>query len=158
MPFIEQMQDLLAEDGYLVFIAPSNYLIQRGATVFRKELRRDTLQEFILLPEGIFRHWKVQTILTSLKKDDSIGRDGHFWIEPMAWDCSITELLESVGITDQDRLDKAVEEYRDSYNFLDGLLDNRRKLGGEELGYDMSRFPKGHNPTDDHQSDIGNWV
>jgi len=157
MPFVEQMQRLLADDGHLVFLAPVGYLLSPHASTFRKELRRDTLQSFMQLPEQVFP-FKVETVVTCLTPDSSIGMDGWFWLESFVYESRVDDMLRDVGITDPDRREDMVEEYYRSYEMSRRMLDSKRQRKGEDAGYNIEKLPPEYRPGDSVQSDIGRWA
>lgn len=158
MPFVEQMQRLLADDGNLVFIAPVGYLIASTAATFREELRRDTLHEFMQLPGGVFPNVRVEPVVTTVESDPEIGRDGSFWVQSFHYESRVADLLRDVGVTDGDDRAEAVEGYYKSVRHTKWSLNWSRSRDGKEGGYNVSRIPAESRPNDSHQSDIGRWA
>jgi hypothetical protein len=153
MPFIEQMQNLLAADGTLTFLAPVNYLVAPFAAPLREEIRRDRTEQFMLFPEDVFRNAKVQTVATTLSANPSLGKDGSFWLETFTYTSRVDDLLRDVGVLDEDQREESVEDYYLVADFNRRLLDNRRMRDGADGGYNMERIP-----GESHQSDLGNWA
>lgn len=158
MPFVEQMQRLLAPDGTLAFLAPASYLVGSNAVKFRKQLRRDTLEQLILLPEQVFPTCKVQPVLTTLSADPSLGRDGHFWVEGILYRSRVREMLRDVGVRGEDRQTEALARYSDQQDALESHLRRQQSRQGQDGGYNVERIPAQYRPGDSHQSDLGSWV
>lgn len=157
MPFIEQCQRLLADDGDLVFIAPVNYLLADYGTAFRKQLRRDGLEQFTQLPEEVFPHVQVETVVTALSSDPDPLKDGHFWLESFQYESVVDELLRDVGVVDEHRRQNAVQDYYWSSSRSEKILSSNQKRKGEDGGYNVSRIPPHARPGDSHQSELRRW-
>lgn len=160
-PFVEQMQHLLADGGHLTFIAPWRYLTmsgsQSGAAEFRRQLRRDRLTEFVILPEQAFPGVKTQTVVTSLTTTAEPGLEGHFWADRLShWPSVVREFLRDVGVTDEQRQDEAIEEYYDKYDWVRDFLRRAPRTWGAEAGY---RPPSGEESgeTDSIQGQLAQW-
>lgn len=158
VPFVEQMQRLLSDDGTLVFLAPEGYLLSHSTADFRKQLRRDTLEEFMLLPQAVFPNVQVEPVVTTLSADPSLGRDGSFWLEAFIYESRVDELLRDVGVTDEDRRRELTAEYYESRDIIKQILKRRQKRKGEDAGYNVERIPPEYRPGDSHQSDLGGWT
>jgi len=157
VPFVEQMQRLLADDGTLVFLAPVGYLLSDHTSDFRDQLRRDRLEEFMLLPMDVFAGVEVEPVVTSLSADSSLGRDGHFWIESFFYQSRVDDLLRDVGVTDSEKQEVRREAYYESYEIVDRLLRRKQQRNGENGGYNEAVIPAEYRPNDSHQADIGRW-
>lgn len=157
MPFVEQMQRLLAPDGWLVFLAPASYLVAENAAAFRDELRRDSLHEFMLLPGATFPDCKVDPVVTALSADPSLGRDGHFWLESFMSAGRVDDLLRDLGIQSAADREDLVDEYYTTHKTIQRLLESTRLRMGADGGYNMDRIPSEHRPGDSHQADLGQW-
>lgn len=158
VPFVEQMQRLLAPDGDLVFLAPVGYLLTNSVADFREQLRRDRLERFLLLPEEVFPNVQVEPVVTALQRDDSIGRDGSFWLETFVYESLVDELLRDVGVQDQDRRQKCITEYYNSAELTKRMLRTSQKRDGADGGYNVERIPPSQRPGDSTQADIGRWT
>lgn len=157
MPFIEQAQRLLAPDGHLVFIAPVGYLLSSNADAFRNQLRRDKPEHFMLMPARVFGDVQVEPVVTALRRDESLGKSGRFWLESFTWESRVDDILADVGVQEAGKRDELVEGYYENYEFTRGLLGRRQRRYGEEGGYDVKSIPPEMRPEPARQADLGEW-
>lgn len=156
MPFVEQMQRLLAPGGHLAFLAPYTYLTKQDAMAFRREVRRDSVEVCRLLPEESFPDHKVWPLLTVLEGTDTPALDGWFWSgEVRAW--KLNRLLEHLGVDTEDDRQSIAERYYDCHQWLDRRLRALQRREGEEGGYKIERVPPEYRSGRAHQGELGRW-
>jgi SAM-dependent methyltransferase len=70
-PFVEQMLDLLAQNGVLVVLLPDRWLTLEAARPLRDRLRQENPCTPILVPEPAFPDHKVQTTIAVVGRSDA---------------------------------------------------------------------------------------
>lgn len=153
MPFVEQMLRLLADDGWLTFIAPEQLITSPHMAALRKELRTETIHECEYLPKQVFPDHTITTVAVTVSPDPSLGADGSFYVTPL-YGHETRELLERCGFQGDD-LEAAVDDYFEGLKLARSLLGNRRRRDGIEGGYNPAVDP--YFPDQERQADLGRW-
>lgn len=153
MPFVEQMLRLLADDGWLVFIAPEQLITSPHMASARKELRNETIHECEYLPKQVFPDHTITTVAVTVSPDRSLGADSSFYVTPL-YGHETREMLERCGLQG-DELEAAVDDYYEGLEMARKLLRFRRRWDGRDGGYKPAVDPT--IPDQERQADLGRW-
>jgi|GEM_PF-5553036 len=136
--FVEQMLDLLAPNGVLAVLLPTNWLTIQAVRPLRDRLRHEQPSTPILIPDPAFPDHSVQTTAMVVGRTDSrwtgeprAPSNTRIYLTHMHGP-AIDPFLERVGVADAD-LDDAAEEYMDRTRFLQRLVGNRGRRERQEL-------------------------
>jgi hypothetical protein len=156
MPFIEQMCNLLADDGRLIFICPDEYLTSNRGATLRSRLREETIHHVWPLPEPTFDAM-VRTSMTDISGDSSLSRDGSFCITSWYYFCELKQILESLGV-EEAQIDDAVESYLNRKEEIEERLRGSRRWNGADGGYNTSVDPHIKSDKEETQGTLTEWT
>lgn len=97
--FFEQALDLLADDGWLVFLTPHKFLQFNSDEPLRNRIREENPQAFISMPRPIFPNHTVDTVVSVIQGSPSTTLSDGLWIETIHRD-SFTKIATALEFPD----------------------------------------------------------
>jgi predicted RNA methylase len=137
VPFVEQMLELLAPNGILVFLAPVQWLNAKSSKAFRNRIRHEAPATPRLVPDCAFPDHAVRTTVNLVGRDDAewtgpATNPARTNLSPCCRTRGIDRLVERFGVPEDEHED-VIDEYLERDRGVSQLLNHFRTKERDEL-------------------------